>query len=706
MSSDTRSGLDQLFAPDSVAIVGASADSSYTAQLIRNLINQDEPRVYPVNPNRDRVFDLTCFDSLDDVPEVVDLAVISVPRDYVVDVIEEAGALGVPAALIIAAGFSEADERGRCLTSELEDVINRYNINVAGPQSVGLVNAVEGVALTSLIETVPSPGSLGIISQSGGFAFTALERGVEMNLNPAYAIATGNELDLTLVDYLDYMIDDPNVSAIVTYIEGVDDPRRFMNVAESAVRRGVPVITIKIGQSELTELTTKSHTGSLTGPDAGWTAAFTQTGVQQVADLPELLNRAAVHTAFDTPASNRVCIVTSSGGYMNMLADMATDRGLELPDLNADTERELLDFDILAFDELHNPVDVRGYGMEVLPDIADVVFADDSFDSYVFVNESKAIGEQAERIADNFLAAARRASDPVVILWAGCRKPEQPKHSDYPLPYERVQQEVPVFQDAVPCMNALASLVTFDTDRKRLQNRPSRNELSTEQSVADIGLPNDRILTWNEAATLLKEHDIHPHETRLTKTPSQAVEAAVNFGFPVVLKVDSTDIPHRGDANAVITGITSPEEVRRGFNTIVENVQTQLPDADINGVLVQPEVNEGIEVLVGTAQDRMFGPLLTVGLGGTLVEVFEERTTRIPPISRQDAEDAMAEIKLNDVLATSTDVTETGIEELTTLMTTVSQLVTTIDGIAELDFNPVVVHDRGISIVDILIRTE
>ncbi|MFC6990240.1 CoA-binding protein [Haloplanus sp. GCM10025708] len=329
----SRPDLDPLFDPDSVAVVGASPDSWYSARLMDNLLDYGyEGTVYPVNPSRDEAWGRTCYDGIDDVPEAVDLAVVSVPREHVVDVVRDAGERGVPAALVITAGFGEADEEGAELEAELAAVAEEQDVRVCGPNCIGLANVRSGTVLTSTCSRKPDPGHIGLASHSGALAFTTFfERAADEDVDFAHIVSTGNEADQSLTDYVEYMAGDPEVDVICVYVEGLDDPRRFVDVASAATRSGTPVLAVKIGRSDVAQAAAASHTGSLTGSDAVWESALWQAGVERVPDVPDLIGRASVHAAFDAPDSPRTCIASTSGGLATLLADLADARGLELP---------------------------------------------------------------------------------------------------------------------------------------------------------------------------------------------------------------------------------------------------------------------------------------------------------------------------------------------------------------------------------------
>ncbi|OYR55328.1 acetate--CoA ligase family protein [Halorubrum halodurans] len=705
--------LDPLFDPTSVAVVGASPDSFYSGNLVNNLLEYGfDGTLYPVNPNREEVWGRRCYDDVDEVPETVDLVVVSVPREYVVDVVAAAGDRGVPVALVLTAGFSEADDEGAELETRLAETAADAGIRVVGPNCIGVM-AARGATLTSTCSRNPEPGRIGLVSQSGALAFTTFfERAADRDLHFSHVVSTGNEADLTLTDYVAYLAERETVDVVCTYVEGIEEPGRFMRVAERATGNGTPVLTVKIGRSDLAEEATLSHTGSLTGSDAAWEAAFDQTGVQRVPDIPDLLSRATAHTAYGTPDGDRVCIASTSGGLASLLADMAAERDLSLPDVDGETEETLLGIDeLLTYGGFNNPADIRGYGAEVLPEIADAVLADDAFDAYVFAIGLPGVDDRAATIAADLEAIAADADDPVYVLWTGRKEPDDPTETP---PYARLRESVPVYEDPGRCLDAVASTVAYAADRDRAVGEPSRADLASALDASDgdadrvdaaaLDLPQGRVLTWTEAEPLLDAYDVPVVETRVATDADEAVAAAREVGFPVVCKVDSPALPHRSDAGAVELGLDSPAAVREAYEAVTDAALDRVDADAIAGVLVQPMADDGVEAILGVAPGDVFGSLVTVGPGGVLVEALDETATLVPPFSRADARRAVERTALADLLTDRRGDEPLPVEPLVDLLVNVGSLAAA-DAVAELDLNPVVVTADGPLAVDALVRT-
>ncbi|MDB9281461.1 acetate--CoA ligase family protein [Halorubrum ezzemoulense] len=696
--------LDPLFDPGSVAVVGASPDSFYSGNLAENLLEYGfDGTLYPVNPGRDKVWGRQCYDDISDVPEAVDLVVVSVPREYVVDVVESAGERDIPVALVLTAGFSEADETGTELESELAATAEEAGIRVVGPNCIGVM-ASEGATLTSTCSRNPRPGGIGLVSQSGALAFTTFfERAADNDIHFSHIVSTGNEVDLTTADYVAYLADQDEVDVICTYIEGVEEPERFLRVAEAAVRSGTPVLAVKIGSSELSEAATLSHTGSLTGDDDAWEAAFDQTGIERVPDIPDLLSRASAHTTYGEPDGDSICVASTSGGLASLLADLAAERDLSLPDIEGETERTLLDIEeLLTYGGFNNPADIRGYGAHALPEIASSVLDDDSFDAYVFAIGLPGVDKRAETIAADLERIAAEADDPVYVLWTGRKEPEDPTETP---PYARLRKSIPVYEDPSRCMDAVASTIDFVATRDRLADQSPRETLvaDTDGPIAD--LPDGRVLTWAESESLLDAYGIPVVETHLATNADEAAAAAGKVGFPAVLKVDSPALPHRTDAGAVRLNIDSSDAARRAYEEVMDAALTAVDVDEIEGVLVQPMVDDGVEAIAGVTPDDVFGSLVSVGPGGVLVEAFDDAATLVPPFSCADARAAVEDTTLAALLRNRREGPAPGIGPFVDFLVHVGDLAAETDAVSELDLNPVVVTAEGPVAVDALVRT-
>jgi acyl-CoA synthetase (NDP forming) len=331
-----------------------------------------------------------------------------------------------------------------------------------------------------------------------------------------------------------------------------------------------------------------------------------------------------------------------------------------------------------------------------------MLFADDAFDAYVFAIGLSAVDDRAARVAADLEAIVDEANAPVFVLWTGRKVPEDPTETP---PYAELRRSVPVYEDPGRCLDAVASLVDAASDRDRLSGRPTRAALHGSLDAPAVDAPRNRVLTWAESERLLSAFDIPVVDTRLATTPAEAATAAADLGFPVVLKIDSPALPHRTDIGAVHVGVGSAAEVRESFEDIMTAARANAPAEAIEGVLVQPLVGDGVEAIVGVSPDEVFGSLVTVGPGGVLVEALDDSAVLVPPCSPADAVEAIESTALCDLLDHRRGGPALSREGLVELLVSVGDLAATVDAVAELDLNPVLVTEQGVVAVDALVRT-
>lgn len=698
-----RDDLRPLISPRTIAVVGASPDSWYSSQIVNNLLEFGfEGDLYLVNPGREEVWGRRCYDDITDVPATVDLAVISIPREYVVETVENAARTGVPAALIITAGFAEADDDGAEMEQHLRTVAETHDIRICGPNCLGLINTLDEITLTPTCSRTPVPGSVGLISHSGALAFTTFhERGMDEDTGFAYVISTGNEADLSIADYVEYLASDERVDVVCTYVEGIERGGEFLDAADAAVRNDVPMLTVKVGRSAAAERATISHTGSVTGNDQVWKAAFDQVGIQRVPDIPDLLATATIHSRYDPPESRDVCIASTSGGLASLLADFCSEYGLSLPDIEGETERQLVGKEeLLTFGTVTNPIDIRGYGADHLPEIADVLFADDRFSAYVFAIGLSAVDERAEEIATDLRSIAERATDPVVCLWTGRKEPQS--HRDRQ-PFERVREQLPVYYDPETAVRSLASLIEFGSIKRARTGTDSRRALREGFDRRQGPDLSAGVLPWAAATAALRRYGIEPVPTRLVSEANQAVAASEHLGYPVSMKVESVDIPHRTDADAVRLAVADERDARNAFSEILDNARSYQPGADIEGVLVQPHVDGGTETMVGIIEDDSLGRVVAFGLGGTAVEQIRDQTYLVPPYTEAEVRTALANTRLEERFEHRRTGNRADVDGFVDLLVRIGTFAYETPAVKELDLNPVLVGEEGCSIVDVLL---
>jgi acetyltransferase len=694
------SNLEPLFRPKSIAIIGATEDPKRVAGLpLKYAIDHGyKGKLFPVNPNRDTVLGLKCYPSVLDIPEEVDAAVIVVPAGVVPDMIEQCAKKGVKAVVIGVSGFAEFDEEGRKRQDRIVEIARRSGMRICGPNTNGLLNVHEGISLGySFAQEVAIPGGLGYVTQSGALLSATVPRFARRNVGMSYFVGAGNQADLEVFDFVRYLIDDPKTKAIAVYVEGFNDPRKFPEVADLALEKGKPIAMLKVGRSELAVKAAKSHTGSLVGSDAVVDAICKQKGIARVDDFDELIAVSSVFLKCNLPKGNRVGVISSSGGAIGMIADRTMDVDLRFVDVSDKTKKEASKV-LPWYGEFKNPFDIAGAGSRATQDIdlaraaVNFVLNDENIDILLAV-----ITPMDRRGTQNYLQAiveASKTSEKPVILFSPMASLREEEDEIF------ARGDIPMLTDSAECAKALDALIKFSRALERRRESKEASGPSVSINVKDIekGLQKlgRKILSENESKKLLSQYGILSTEEALAGTSEEAVKIAAKIGYPVVLKVDSPDIPHKTEAGVIKIGISNKSELIDAYNGIMGNAKKYAPEAKIRGVLVQEMVSNAREVIVGLSYDPQFGPVIMFGLGGIFVEVFKDVSLRTAPLTRADAEDMIKEVKGYETLKEFRGKPEADVEGIVDVLIKVSRLATDLgDVLSEIDINPLMVLDKG-----------
>ena len=694
------SNLEPLFRPKSIAIIGATEDPKRVAGLpLKYAIDHGyKGKLFPVNPNRDTVLGLKCYPSVLDIPEEVDAAVIVVPAGVVPDMIEQCAKKGVKAVVIGVSGFAEFDEEGRKRQDRIVEIARQSGMRICGPNTNGLLNVHEGISLGySFAQEVAIPGGLGYVTQSGALLSATVPRFARRNVGMSYFVGAGNQADLEVFDFVRYLIDDPKTKAIAVYVEGFNDPRKFPEVAELALEKGKPIAMLKVGRSELAVKAAKSHTGSLVGSDAVVDAICKQKGIARVDDFDELIAVSSVFLKCNLPKGNRVGVISSSGGAIGMIADRTMGVDLRFVDVSDKTKKEASKV-LPWYGEFKNPFDIAGAGSRATQDIdlaraaVNFVLNDENIDILLAV-----ITPMDRRGTQNYLQAiveASKTSEKPVILFSPMASLREEEDEIF------ARGDIPMLTDSAECAKALDALIKFSRALERRRESKEASGPSVSINVKDIekGLQKlgRKILSENESKELLSQYGILSTEEALAGTSEEAVKIAAKIGYPVVLKVDSPDIPHKTEAGVIKIGISNKSELIDAYNGIMGNAKKYAPEAKIRGVLVQEMVSNAREVIVGLSYDPQFGPVIMFGLGGIFVEVFKDVSLRTAPLTRADAEDMIKEVKGYETLKEFRGKPEADVEGIVDVLIKVSRLATDLgDVLSEIDINPLMVLDKG-----------
>ena len=631
-----RRGLSAFLEPRAVAVIGASDDPSRIGgRTIFNLLQGGfAGPIYPINPGRDVVQGLRAFPAIGAVDGEVDCAVIALPGELVLDAVEACAAKGVGALVIFSAGFNEAGAEGEKRQEQLRAIVDRTGMRVVGPTCLGLFNSRNGawLSFTSLFQARVEGPTLGMISQSGGSAAHILKLAQARGLAVGTFITTGNEADVEFGEGLLALAEDPSTSAIVAYIEGVRDRDSLLAGLAAARRAGKPVLMLKVGRTSAGAQAAASHTASLAGEDKVYDAIFRSHGVFRASSTEELLDAAyAAANAPALPLGDRLGVVTISGGMGAQIADAASDAGLVLPDPSADAQARLKA--LCPPGSPLNPVDITAQlstDPHLLAASLRVLLESGQYDALLAFFGVYANVPALSAVFLDDLAALRADFPDVPIVVSVVCPPEEAER------YRRAGYLV--FEEPARAIRAIAALRRFAAAFAR----PARTEAAP---LAAIRI--DAAQSFNEASAkaLLGEAGIAAPKERVVSRAGDVAAAAAALRFPVALKILSPDILHKTEVGGVALGIGTVAEAAVAAGAMLERVRAAMPEARIDGVLLSEMVGEGVELIVGTRRDPLFGPLVMVGLGGVTAELFQDVSIRLAPVGDDEALEMLRELR-------------------------------------------------------------
>ena len=703
-----RTDLERFFNPRAIAIIGASQDlNTISGQPLKFLKSHGyRGALYPVNPRYQEVAGVKCYPTLAQVPEVPDLVLILVNAARVADVLRECGVKGVPYVIIFTSGFSEMGGEGVKLQRQLTHIADDHGIGVIGPNCQGMINVADGVfaGFGSVFNADYEPGAVSMVSQSGGFGFSVMNLSSKDGGLPfRQMVTTGNEIGVSTLDLIDYYIRDPGTRIIVGYIEGLKDAGRLLEVGNRALDAGKPVLMWKVGNTEQGQLAARSHTANLGGEMALYKAAFRQSGIIQVEDIQDVVDYGRAFACGRLPAGNRLAIITISGGAGILMTDECIARGMQLPKLAPQTAEKLRGF-VPAFGSLLNPVDVTAAifnNTELIGLTLQAIVDDPDVDCVAMINASLQ-GELAAKVAAQIVAGAARTDKPVFICWSA-------REEVAPEAYAALDAaRIPRYKSPVRCGRALAALSWYAEARRRRDHQKQEQPavLASAAARRTLAERTGDVMEY-VAKRILADYGIPVTREALAERKDEALAIARSIGYPVALKVQSPDIPHKTEARAVRIDISSDGELAAAYDEVRSNARAYRKDAKIEGVLVQEMARGGVETILGVTNDPLFGPAVMFGLGGIFAEVLKDVSFRLAPVTASVAREMIEEITGYPVLAGARGRPRADVGALVDAIVRLSALAVDLkDHVAELDINPLFVfgEGKGVKAADALIR--
>jgi len=695
--------LEHVFRPRSVAVVGASDNPSKLGwSVLHNIVTYGfRGRVYPVNPGREYVHCIPCYASVRDIPGDVDLAVVVVPARYVEQVFLDCAEKGVRGAVVITAGFKEIGPQGEELERRILKIARDAGMRFVGPNCMGIINTDEDVSLNATFApTQPLRGSIGFISQSGAMGVAVLDFSNAERIGFSKFASMGNKADVSGNDLVEMFGRDPNTKVILMYIENFGNPRNFITIARK-VSESKPIIAVKSGRTKAGAAAASSHTGAIAGEDAGAQALFKQCGVLRALTIEEMFNYAEAFAAQRLPRGKRVAVLTNGGGPGIIAADAVEGHGLEMAGFQKSTVEALRS--VLPREaSVRNPVDmIAGATASTYRSCLSILLKDRNVDAVLVINVP--LGKETElETAAAIAEASRFTGKPVLACLFGRKESsEGVRHL--------IEHGIPTYRFPEGAVRALAAMWRYRSWREKPKGRTVRFRAGREeaQRILDGAMSRDREwLTKREVDHLLELYGFRLPKGMVATTEDEAVRIAKKLNYPVVMKVVSDDIIHKWDVGGVALDIKGETELRRQYRRIMSNVQKKRPGARVDGIRVERMITGGREVILGMKHDSIYGSMIMFGLGGIYVETFRDVSFRISPLTDVDAQEMVEEIRGYQLLAGARGEKPCDIKRLKNYVLRLNQMVTELQGIREMDLNPVIALPKGAVVVDARVRLE
>ena len=687
-----------VFDAERVAVVGATErEGSVGAAVMENLLEDFGGEIRPVNPGADRVFGLPC---VDDIAETdADLAVIVVPPTVALDVVESAGQAGIENLVVITAGFGEAGGEGATRERKLQELAETYDLNLVGPNCLGVVSTPSGLNATFGPRNALS-GRMSFMSQSGALVTAILEWAGDRGHGFKDVVSLGNKAVLDETDFVETWGEDPDTDVVLGYLEGIENGTEFVETARE-VTRETPVVVLKSGRTEAGAQAASSHTGAIAGSEAAYEAGLEKAGVIRADSTEELFDFGAMLAGGRLPTADGVAVVTNAGGPGVIATDAIGDSELELATFEDETRRTLQE-SLPPTANVYNPVDVIGDApAERFGDALDAVLSDPGVGAAVVIACPSAV-LSFDRLAQTLVEARKREDVPIAVCLMGGASVEGPSET-------LSDVETPTYFDPTRAVRSLAALERYRTIRKRRYEPPASFDVDRDaaRSVLERVKSQGDNRLGIEAMELLDAYGIQTPEGDIVDSPAEAKELAERIGGDVVMKIVSPDILHKTDIGGVEVGVPL-RDVEDTYEALVSRARNYRPDARLLGVQVQEliDLDDSVETIVGMNRDPQFGPLVLFGLGGVFVEVLEDTTVRIAPLSEAEAAGMLEDIDSTPLLRGARGrepVDEAGIVET---IQRLSQLVVDFPAIVELDINPLVATADGVVAVDIRLTVD
>ena len=688
--------LEKIFDPESIAVIGASdEEGSVGYALMKNLTeNGFEGKIYAVNLHKTEILGFKVYQDVGQLPETVDLAVIATPAETVPSLVEECGKAGILGVIIISAGFKEVGPEGKELEARTLEIKREYNLRIIGPNCLGVIRPSIGLTAT-FSNKIPKPGNIALISQSGALGAAILDWAIHENIGFSNFVSVGSMIDVDFGDLIDYFGTDQKTRSILMYIEGITNARKFMSAARHFARTK-PIIVVKAGKFSESAKAVASRTGALTSEDMTYGAAFKRVGIVRVEEIGDLFNCAEVLGVQPLPRGPNLAIITNAGGPGVMAADALIAGGGKLAELSPKTVEKLSKV-LPPYWSKGNPIGILG---DVKADryeaVINACLEDENVDGLLIIYTPEGVADSVEVARSvSKLCGKRGFGKPILTSFMGYEEVEEAN---------RILNEnnVPTYSTPEQAIKTYMYMNQYKRNLELLYQTPEELPVSSAPTkrpitvvIREAAKENRENLTETEAKRLLENYNIPVVKTLSAKTEDEAIYAASQIGYPVVLKILSPQIDHKSDVGGVALNINSKAELQEAFRTVMQRVKENEPDAEIRGVTVQSMIKKkGYEIILGAKTDPLFGPVIMFGMGGAGAEIYKDVAIGLPPLNQTLARRIMKETKVYQLLKGYRNMPPANLKILEEIMVRFSQLLVDFPQIKEVDINPLFINEE------------
>ena len=680
--------------PKSIAVIGASdKEGSVGRAITSNIMKGYTGTVFPISPTRDTVFDQKAYKSVLDVPDEIDLAVIITKNTIVPIVLEECGKKKIQGAIVITAGFKEVDEEGKKLEEQLKDIAKKYNLQVIGPNCLGVMNLDPKTMMNStFLKITPKSGEIALVSQSGAICAALVEDASAQGIGFSAVVSMGNKADMTEIDVLKMLAEHEQTKVIVMYLEDMGNGQEFLKVCKQITKQNAvkkPVLVLKSGRSPEGAKAAMSHTGALMGSDEIYDALLQQSGAIRVDTMEELFDYATAFSKQPLPIEGDLVIVSNAGGPAIISTDSCSKLGIKMAKI--EEIRSKIDAVIPPWGSSRNPVDIVGDAdFNRFENVLNEVLQHENVGSVISMCTPSATLDY-DKLAEVIVKMSKKYKKTMLASLMGL---------DEGITNREILAagDVPYYTYAEGSIRALKAMLRFVEWVKSPDGNVTKFEVDKDKakSIFDKVKAEGRTnLLEDEGREILDAYGFPLPQSIVATTEDEAVNAANKIGYPIVMKISSPQIVHKSDAGGVKVNLTNDDETRNGFRTIMENAKKYDINAEIKGVLIVEMVKGGKEMIIGSKLEPGMGPVVMLGMGGIYVEILKDVTFRLAPLTDQEANDMISSIKTKKLLDGVRGEEPSDINKLSECIQRLSQLVSDFKEIKELDMNPVLVMEKG-----------